>query len=107
MRLAFVVSTLILAALPASAAMTEGDAVPACATQHEWQDLVVLGMDILSVRNVVDFHGVQGDIRTSGPHAGQYPNDWVCCPAWQPDKKARGWFDATQNILLDKNVIDQ
>lgn len=106
MRLALAMSVLMIAALPASA-QTEGGDVPACATEHEWKDLVVLGMGIADVRGILDFHGVEGDVRTSGPHAGQYPNDWVCCPAWQPTKKARGWFDATQNILLDKNVIDQ
>lgn len=97
---------IMAAALPASA-QTDGGDVAACATQHEWQDLVVLGTGIADVRDIVDFHGVQGDVQTSGPHAGQYPNDWITCNAWHPDKKCRGWFDATQNILLDKNLIDR
>lgn len=104
MKRAVASAALILAALVAPARADGADM--ACASEHEWKDLVVLGMGIADVRSIVDGPGDVGPVQTSGPHQGQYKVDWPCCPAWHPDKKVRGWFHAVQNILLDKNVID-
>jgi hypothetical protein len=76
--------------------------MPACMTQHEWQDLVTLAMVVSQVNEIADFAGTPDGTRT-----GEHAVDWICCPAWHPDKKCRGWFDNGTGLLVDKNVVEQ
>jgi hypothetical protein len=74
-----------------------------CATEHEWKDQVDIGMPKAVVDEILDFPGVHDT--TAPSRAGLHSFDWQCCPAWQPDKDCRGWFDNITGGLVDKNVV--
>jgi hypothetical protein len=77
-----------------------------CMGQHEWTDLIELGMHISLVRTIADF---DGDKNPEGAPVkpGKYAVDWRCCDGWFPNRDARGWFNTSTNILVDKNVVDR